>query len=669
MKGFDFETHLIRPGMVAPRPVVLSYADDRAHLIVDRREMCAWFERQFQSEELVGHNVAFDLVVAAAEWPHLLRSIMDAIDAGRVHCTMIRQALLDIAAGESEFRRRDDKVTKTSRALGALGELYFGELWAKGEETYRLRYGELDGVPLEDWPAAAVDYPLQDAERPLRVFAAQAERAKELRALEEMRGVWESKPGEIPDEIPQTRKALWLQLMSSWGLRTDPAMVAEVRADYERDQAEVRRRLMPLGLIREDGTRDMEVIRDRVLKAYAARGLEAPRTAPSSRSTDGQVKADTDTLVESGDNDLAFLGESLSDASTINTWLRHLEDGTRHPICVGYNALVDSGRTSAREPNIQNPPRKGKIRSCFVPRSSYFFSFVDYDTAELRALAQVCIWLLGYSTLGDALRAGEDPHLSLAADLEGITYEEAIARKKSGDKAILETRQLCKVPNFGLPGGLGPDKLVLYAHGYDPRFKSIVDLKMAQRLRDAWFKKWREMREFFNCISRALEPHGEGAIQQFWSQRVRGGVRFTQAANSTFQGLVGDGAGRAGWMLARECYLGDWMYEPQNDVERELKAKGEPSPLLDSRPVIFMHDEFGLEIPKRSIAKVSYAAERQAYVQRMAMQEVIPDVPIKCGAVVTRRWYKGAEAVRVNGFLVPSKPVESEGKLTWVADV
>lgn len=663
---FDFETHLIKPGMVAPRPVVLSYQLANGGALADREGALRWFREHLSIGSIVAHNLAFDLVVAMAEWPGLSRLIFDAVSTGRARCTFIRQNLLDIAAGESEFRRvwhgTDLKVTKAGRALDDLVLLYFNEHLEK-KDTWRLRYGELDGVSLDQWPEEARAYPMKDAEWAKRVFEAQVARAEGLALLPEMEGVWDSPHGEIPDEIPQTRAALWLQLMSSWGFRTDPIAVAKLKKEHEEEQASIKARLIPTGMIREDGTRDMKVIKARVVAAYEKLNIAVPSTPKCDTSTSGE------TLVDSGDPDLMMLGESLSDAATIGTWLPHLEAGTKHPICVGYNPIVDSGRASARKPNIQNPPRKGGIRACIIPRDGWLFSFADYDTAELRALAQVCIWLdLKYRDLADALITGEDPHLSLAADFEGITYEEAIARKKAGDKAINELRQLMKVPNFGLPGGLGAQKLVMYAHGYDPRFKKTVDLQVATRLRDAWFKKWREMRQYFECISGAIGRHGEGTIQQFWSKRVRGGVGFTQAANSTFQGLVADGAKRAGWMLARECYLGDWMYPAQGEYEQDLFSAKKPSPLFGSRPMLFMHDEFGLEIPNRNPVFVCAAAMRQGTVQRLAMQDVIPDIPIQCKAVITRRWLKGAERVFKDGILVPSKPIEKDGKITWVAD-
>ncbi len=669
--GWDFETHLIKPGMVAPRPVCMSFQNGKSPGLVLRSVtgpiLAQWFR---EGHTLVGHNTAYDLVVAMAEWPELVRPIFDAVDEGRARCTFIRQSLLDIAAGEADFRRRwvgvpgamDIKVTKAGRALDDLVSLYFNEVLPK-EDRIRLGYGDLEGLPIDAWPAEFRTYVLRDAVEPTRVFEAQAAHARAMAAQPAMDGVWALEDGEdIPDERPQTRAALWLQLMSSWGMRTDPNAVRALKESHERNQAERKKQLLPTGMIREDGSRDMKVIQARVLAAYGEAAV--PRTNPSSKFPEGQIKADTETLVGSRDEALILLGESLSDASTIGTWLPHLEAGTTYPICVGYNPIVDSGRTSARKPNIQNPPRKGKIRSCFVPRNGYWYSACDYDTAELRALAQVCIWLLGRSDLGDALREGLDPHLALAADILGITYPEAVARYEAGDGEVSEARQFSKGANFGYPGGLGPEKFMLYLKGMG----IDIDLKTSRQLRDAWFRRWREMRDFFECVSAAIGMEGEGNIQQFGSRRVRGRCGFTQAANTTFQGLVADGAKRAGWALARECYLGDWMHPAEGDYELAIWRAGRPSPLLGSRPVLFMHDEFMLEIPCDDPRMASRAAERQATVQRLSMQACIPDVPIKCGAVLMRRWYKGAKAVRVNGLMVPSRPEVIDGKTTWVAD-
>lgn len=375
--GWDFETHRIRPGMVAPRPVCMSMQQSLLGLaheprILTRheagRELGALLSKL---NVLVGHNTAYDLVCAMAEWPELTRAIFDGVDEGRIRCTLIRQMLLDIAAGEAEFRWVDNKAFRAGRALDDLVLYYFGEHLPKDDEI-RLKYGGLDGVPIEEWPERFRTYVLRDAVEPVRVFHAQEERALALGGSPHMEGVWQLEPGEsIPDERPQTRAALWLQLMSAWGLRTDPEAVRALRDKHEREQEERKRALLPTGMIREDGSRDMKAIQKRVYEAYAPRGA-VPCTNPSRKFPDGQVKTDSETLIESGDEHLIMLGESLSDAATVGTWLPWLELGTTTPICVGYNPIVDSGRTSARKPNIQNPPRKGDIRACFVPRGALY---------------------------------------------------------------------------------------------------------------------------------------------------------------------------------------------------------------------------------------------------------------------------------------------------------
>jgi len=43
-------------------------------------------------------------------------------------------------------------------------------------------------------------------------------------------------------------------------------------------------------------------------------------------------------------------------------------------------------------------------------------------------------------------------------------------------------------------------------------------------------------------------------------------------------------------------------------------------------------------------------------------------VPIASTPVLMRRWFKGAKPVRVDGRLVPSRPVKVDGKTKWVAD-
>ena len=115
--AFDTETTLMRPGVMAPELVVISWQrpgfepdlvhaggiDDRAALEL----VTSWLRTDTL---IVGHHVCFDMAVLAYKWRHLVPLIFKAYDENRIACTKLRQQLLDIAGGE--FRGRLHKFEK-----------------------------------------------------------------------------------------------------------------------------------------------------------------------------------------------------------------------------------------------------------------------------------------------------------------------------------------------------------------------------------------------------------------------------------------------------------------------------------------------------------------------------------------------------------------------------
>jgi DNA polymerase I-like protein with 3'-5' exonuclease and polymerase domains len=307
------------------------------------------------------------------------------------------------------------------------------------------------------------------------------------------------------------------------------------------------------------------------------------------------------------------------------------------------------------------------VRECFIPRPGYVFAFADYSGLELCTLAQVCLDWFGESEMAEALQAGQDLHLALAADMLGITYEEAKKRAKDGDNEVKHYRQLSKICNFGLPGFMGSKTFVEYAEGYGV----ILTEQESKDLKDAWLKKWGVMQLYFKKILDLYES-GE-PFEQIRSGRLRGGATLCATANTAFQGLAADGAKRALWFVARECYLEN-PWEKIPDPITGTTHKGRTS-LFGCRPTLFIHDEIGMECPFDEVhpEKAAAAAERLSAVMVAAMTYFVPDVPIKADPVIVRRWYKGAEPVRQNGILVPCKPVEEviagKKRTHWVADL
>lgn len=655
---------------------------------------------------LVLHNAPFDLADMGAFRPHLIPKIFAAYAEGRIRCTQTRQELLDIADGlgvkldetdeNADARKviiwRTNRFTgeplKSGRSLADL-ELYFyneDRSAAKTDpEAWRLRYRELRGVEPRDYPPAARQYAIDDAVGALRVLFAQG--GPELQT----------------NELEQLQRAWCLHLLSCTGLRTNPERVAKLAAFVEPEYRRQREQLLVEGFYRIQHLRPAEIrdgkqqecvdakgrpayyvkniafIQDRVAAAYRALGARVPMSPPSGKFPTGQIKTDRDTLVNSDDELLEVLGGGGTIGTVHNTFLPTLRNGTAAAINTKFRLLA-TGRISSAEPNCNNIPRSFwtdaqrkeiieeareyhqagdlllaqqrldlldlDVRACFEPRPGYYYASVDYDCAELRALGQVCLWLFGKSAFAEFFQREPDgdPHLALAADLLGITYEEAKRRKKAGDQQIKDMRQACKAYNFGFPGGLGPDKFVDLAR---KQYGVHVKRSEAVRRKEQWMRRWPEMRHYFDYMSR-LVANGPTSIMQMRPgyrkgeqgprlrpHRVRGNVGYCDGLNTLFQGLIADAASHALWRVSNECYV------------------DQGTALYGSRPVVFLYDEIICEVP---IATAHEAAHRLRDVMVEAAQEWIPDVPMTASPALMTEWRKSAEPVYRDGRLVPWQP-------------
>jgi len=695
--GIDTETWLINSeqGIVAPRMVCLTFCTEDAEVgLLGRDDALSFMHALLDADDIVfvAHHARFDFAVLAAADASLLPKIFRAYDEGRVRCTMVREKLLALARGELADEGDTGAKRNVKFSLAASVQRRFdidlseAKVVKGGVKPWRLRFSELDGIPVEAWPADARDYALDDAKWNLALFDDQTRELNEQGMSGDM----------IPDEAPQTRAAFWLYLMSVRGVRTEILRVNQLKtsleAEYKRINALVRAANVLKPKMQKGEmvwSKNMAALRERVVAAYGGEDF-APKTEKGAISTarddllkpadkrvlDWVSKAETeilqarqaDGLPPMTEDEVAALTADLSHAAgeafsvsgdlvynwlvlhavgersgvekLLNTYVPVLLQGTQYPITPNFNELVATGRTSATNPNVQNPPRKGGVRECFIARPGFVYGFCDYSFVELCTLAQCCLELFGWSDMADAINAGLDPHLDMAASDLGMTYAEALAAKDSAD--VSEQRQRAKARNFGFPGGLGAETYVEYALGYGVSLTKSE----ARQEKEKWYGKWREMRLYHQYISSMAIGGEEFSIVQLGSGRVRGGCFYTAACNSYFQGRAADGAKRAGWYIAQECYTGygtHWLRDGRG-----------PSPLYGSFPVLFIHDEFVLEHPE---ARAHEATLRQSELMILGMREIVPDVKIGTEYALARRWYKGAKPVYdENKRLVPWEP-------------
>lgn len=644
---FDTETHRMRLGVTLPRAVSVAWTrfgvdDDPdtspVHLAAVGDGVVAVREALSDPDVLVvGANVAFDFGVLLRRFDDMAPIVWGAYTESRVTDTLVRDKLLVGAMDDlGNPKHRFSLADCVERRLGMTID---GKKRGAHEtqDTWRLRYGELDGVPVDRWPEEAVRYAKDDVRWTARLWARQRDIQRER-----------TRGDVIPDEYAQARADWWLTLMGAWGIRTDPEAVLSLKQDMDAKLADLRTSLRASGYVRArpvkgrlNYSRDMAAIRGLVAEAY---GGAPPRTAKGAVSTKREHLAEAThahRLPQAKQDALGMLQEYTWYEKQSTTYVSALLRGTSLPLQPNWNVLVATGRTSCRRPNLQNPPRGGRVRECFVARPGTVFVQADYSYLELCTLAQACFDLFGTSELREAINAGLDPHLDLAAYILGIGYDEARARHRQGDPDVADKRQMSKAANFGLPGGLGPTTWIVWAR---QTYGVTMTPSEARQMIALWKRKWRTVALFLRYIGWRSDrgKRGRFDVVQPRSGRVRAGCSFTNGANTHFQGLAADGAKHAGFLISRECY------------DRFAWAR-DPSPLFGSRPVIFAHDEFILETPERDDYNAPLQRLQDVMVQ--GMRVYVPDVTIRTEGAVMRRWYKAAKECRdAAGRVVPWEP-------------
>lgn len=625
--AWDTETFPFGPGKMAP-PIVVSgwYTWDCGGLTPGWEPrhwqlLKEWLEAVIAGKMLlVGHNIAYDFACAMAGCPDLVPLVFAAYDADGILDTMLRQKLIDIAAGQLHGYNEAStgRWVRHGYTLDGLALRLLGETLEKGKE--RTTFGDLYGVDISQWPEGHRQYALGDPIATWRICQVQE---KEDEARNDTL---------LVDQHRQAKAALALQLASVWGIRTDKGAVQALYDDASRKVKELTEHLVRAGLVRQNGSRDMRAIHARMESAW-------PGCPKTDKKKVPQINAET--CKESGDPLLMYLSKHIQESNVLHKDCKELAAGTVLPIHTSYNSLVNTGRTSSSGRgkggdkighNIQNVKCRPGIRECYTPREGKYFCSCDYAQIEMCTLAQVQYLVLGHSALGEAIKQRLDPHLLVAATALGITYEQAKENKKHPEVKL--ARQYAKPVNFGLAGGMGLEGLLTYAKSsYGIAFTE----EQAQNLIDVYHTTWWDMQEYFDWVRSLVGDHST-TIKHLFSNRQRGGVTYTTGCNSFFQALAADMAKAAMWAVCRACYA-----QPGN-------------PLYGCRIVNFVHDELILEVPTDPELAHAAAMELERIMVEAA-QPWCPDVPIRAEAALMHRWSKSAEPVHNDqGLLVPWEP-------------
>ena len=647
--AIDTETFLISRENPFPKNVCTTWCDGDNCGILHHTETEEQLEEWILDDSVlfVGLNVAYDFCSLCNSYPEFFWPIFEIYKNGRVTDVGIRQQLFDIAIGRIW---PDAKVSRYS--LSWLYEVVFQKKPPNFEskikdnpDSWRTKYGTLYNTALDDWPEDAIDYAIQDAIITYEIYDEQTEAEDYFR-----------------DDTFQAYASFCLAWIQNNGIYTSPDKVAQFEKTQQKIYFDIGKNLEKYGLVEFNKKKNSYIkkrkpTQKRIFEAckklertplFTPKGKEILRKQnekdtpyPLQFFSDlgfdplQFIATDKSACVWSEDHILAERIKMCEAEKMISTYVPPLKEGFDLPITCRFD-LAATGRTTCSEPrepligtNLQNQPKEGGVRECFIPRKRHLFLGADFSGAELHTLAEACYQLVGYSTLGDALNKGLDVHLAVAAKIEDITYEEALFLKNKKDKKILKSRFYAKMANFGFGGGMGARTWVLN------KLKDglIIDITFGEQLKRFWLDTWLEMREYFNLTSKLLrQGGGEYTSENLFSGRLRYVDRYTVLNNDRFQSLAADGAKKAICEVIRRCYC------------------EEDSSLYSCLPVNFVHDELMLEIPDTDCLEYRDAIVNE-FIETMSdeFNAVVPHYPTTVDAVLMDCWKKCEPLIDADG--------------------
>lgn len=265
---------------------------------------------------------------------------------------------------------------------------------------------------------------------------------------------------------------------------------------------------------------------DLPLLLYSKKGFNFPvikytKDKKTNRDTD-KPSTDEDTLVELRltvkdpespraiflDNLLELRGLKKMYTTYIEGWHDKVQDDDR---IHGQFKIIGttSGRLSSSEPNLQQIPKTSvdaNIKKQLVAPKGKLYMALDYSQAELRIMAH----LSGDETYLEAFAKGQDPHLAIAANKYGISYEEAnkaYSDEQHPDYKLWKNRrkqakQIC----FGIIYGI--QKKLLAVKLSDPKAGIIVTPDEAQQQLNEFFQEHPKIKKFMINQEKVLVRHG-----------------------------------------------------------------------------------------------------------------------------------------------------------------
>lgn len=279
-----------------------------------------------------------------------------------------------------------------------------------------------------------------------------------------------------------------------------------------------------------------------------------------------------------------------------------------------FTQMVDTGRLSSRDPNLQNIPHDQRYRSCFVAKPGYKLITCDMSGAELRIIADMSRepkWV-------DIFKNGKDLHSISAAGIFGITEAEVIADKKLPDDDPNKKfyRDRSKPLSFGLAYGLTNIGLSL---------RLGISEKEAQNMIDAYFRTYPGVKRF-------LDNSAKMAVTKRYSMSNSGRRRYytlPDKSDPEFNKIKGS-VERKAKNMPIQAGNADTIKQALIFMEERLKD-------YDAEIILTVHDEVVVEVKEDQAEEISRIVS-EAMVDGFA--EFFKNIPMVADASINDFWKK-----------------------------
>jgi uracil-DNA glycosylase family 4 len=268
-----------------------------------------------------------------------------------------------------------------------------------------------------------------------------------------------------------------------------------------------------------------------------------------------------------------YVGKELDPKKNAPTgFWQYIENDTIHP-SFSLTSTV-TGRTSSRNPNGQNFPKRGDLakayRKIFRARPGFVLIEADLSQAELRIAA----WMAWEETMLRIYRQGGDIHAATAAAVMGITMQ-AFNRLPKEERDLARFR--AKAVNFGFLYGMGWRKFRAYARtDYNLKYTETE----AQRTRNVFFDTYPGLRVWHESMDEFVRAHG-------YVRALHGALRRLPAVHSSVEAMQ--------WSAVRQAvnspvqrFASDLGLIAMNRIVRDCDQR-----VL--RPILFVHDALVFE--------------------------------------------------------------------------